>query len=368
MRYLAQQGCDVIAVCPQGDVSRKFAKENIRFVEWKCRRNNKNVFLELSYIFHLRKILKELQPDLVHSFTVRPNLYSAVASYQRNRRWILVHNVTGLGSVYMDCDNRIKWALSKLLNYVLRFSFSRSEWIIFQNPDDRAEYIREKIVPPSKTKLIRGAGVNCRIFRPADTPDEKMKMKKRLYGVSEAVVVLFVGRFIRHKGIYEFLQSAEMVKMKFGEHVRFALLGWFDSGNPSVISENEMNDYCQRGIVENLGFRESAPYYAGADIFCLPSYREGLPVSNLEAMASGLPIVTTDAPGCRETVVEGENGFLVPVRNAAALAEKLECLIRNESLREKMGSRSRELAASEFSEERIVEHHRAIYEELLNPR
>ncbi len=365
MRELIRRGAEVYAVCPSGEYSDRFAGENIRFIDWRCVRENRNLLREIAVIYKLRAIFQKIQPTVVHSYTIRPNLYSALASFISRRSWILIHHVTGMGSIYLDEGHPVKRGIAFLLDRIMRFSFSRSDRIIFQNRDDLELFVGREIATRPKTILITGSGVDCIRFHPVNA-SEKDFLRKSLLGDSIPVTVLFVARLIRHKGIFEFLEAAEVLKKKLGDRVRFMILGWFDRGNPSVLTEERLEEYTCRGVVEYRGFQETAPYYAASDIYCLPSYREGLPVSTMEAMACGLPVVTTDVPGCRETVEEGVNGFLVPSRNAEALAEALERLVVDGELRARMGKASLEKVRREFAVESIVEQHLALYERLLS--
>jgi len=212
--------------------------------------------------------------------------------------------------------------------------------VFFQNRDDRDLFIRLGLLPDkSRAAIINGSGVDLDRFQEAPVS-------------SGPPLFLLIARLIRDKGILEYVEAAAILKKRHPQ-ARFQLLGRHDS-NPSAIGRQQLQSWQRDGVIEYLGETSNvAPHLAAAHVYVLPSYREGTPLTVLEAMATGRPIVTTDVPGCRETVVPGENGFLVPAKSAACLAEAMERFIRAPELIRKMGRHSREIAVEKFDVRKV---------------
>lgn len=363
MQRLIAEGHRVYAVCPNGQVSDKFKEFGIIHINWNLIRDNKNPFHEISIVKQLTRIYNDIDPDLVHAFTIRPNLYGSFAAFRNAFHFKIVNSVTGMGSLYNQRNSLKAKCIPYFVNITYKCAFFKSNAVIFQNNDDKNYFIHRRIVATEKAQLIRGSGVNTDLFQPHK---DKTNLKNILIQNRDAIVVLFVARLIREKGVLDFCQAARVLKEKYKDNVHFAVIGDIDRGNPSHLSWDDLNEFRQSEIVQFTGHMdEPQPYFAASDIYCLPSYREGLPVTVMEAMASGLPVVTTDAPGCRETIDEGVSGFLVPVRDVDSLVDRLDRLIRDPALCERMGRAGREKAVREFSVEKIVDQHLALYEEIL---
>jgi glycosyltransferase involved in cell wall biosynthesis len=225
--------------------------------------------------------------------------------------------------------------------------------VIFQNSDDRFLFIESQILPARKTVLIKGSGVDVRTHVPIPEPDG-------------TPVVLFASRMLRDKGVVEFVEAARSLRSA-GVHARFVLVGETDPGNPTTINAEQLRQWADSGDIELWGFRRNIQdVLAQSHIVCLPSLREGVPKILIEAAACGRAIVTTDVPGCREIVRQGENGLLVPVRDSRALADVLRQLIKDARLRADMGLRGREIAVQEFSIDRVVRETLGVYRDLLD--
>ncbi|MDH4225336.1 MAG: glycosyltransferase family 4 protein, partial [Deltaproteobacteria bacterium] len=226
---------------------------------------------------------------------------------------------------------------------------------IFQNPDDLKLFVQKRLIHPAQALMIKGSGVDMKAFAP----------KKEAAGPP---LVVLASRMLWDKGVGEFIQAAQRLQ-KQGIQARFALVGDPDPGNPSSVTADQLKQWAADGIVEWWGRREDmAQVFHQAHIVCLPSYREGLPKVLIEAAACGKPIVASDMPGCREVVWDGQNGLLVPVKNALALADALETLIGDTPLRERMGQAGRAIALEEFPVEKVVALTLALYQGLLPPK
>lgn len=302
-------------------------------------------------IREIAALYRALRPDLVHHVALKPVVFGSIAARLSGVRRV-VNAIAGLGFLASA-----KGVMARPVALALRLALrsllgAKGAVTILQNPDDRAALVDGGIVHPSRTVLIRGSGVDLRAFTPAPTG-------------AEAPLVVLVGRMLWTKGVGEFVEAATRLRAE-GEKARFVLVGEPDADNPDAIARAQLQSWIDAGAVEWWGYRADIPQVlAGADVACLPSYREGVPKSLLEAAAAGLPLVATDAPGCREVVRPGENGLLVPVRDAEALAGALRTLLADRALRERLGRRSREIAEAEFSDQAVAAATLEVYRELL---
>jgi glycosyltransferase involved in cell wall biosynthesis len=298
-------------------------------------------------------LLRRVKPDLVHHVAMKPTAFGGAAS-RLLRVPAVVHAVTGLGFLFVREDwgsRAIRAALLPVWRYALHHPNGR---VIFQNPDDMAMFLGRGLAPEGRSLLIRGTGVDLEKFAPRPAREDPP-------------VVMFPARLLGDKGVNEFVAAARRLKAG-GANARFVLVGRRDPLNPTDVGEAALQGWLAEGVVEWWGFREDMPETLNrADVICMPSYREGAPRGLIEAAACGLPIVTADVPGCREAVRHGENGLLVPVRDAAAAAEAIGRLLADPDLRRRMGEASRALAAELYSVERFVADTLAVYCAVLPP-
>jgi glycosyltransferase involved in cell wall biosynthesis len=309
-----------------------------------------NPFNEIYTLWTLYRLFRKIKPALSHQATIKPVLYGSLTAWLAGVP-ATVNSVSGLGYVFLADGLKahiVRWAVTMI--YRLAFKHPRC-CVIFQNPNDREDFIRNRLVEPGKTVLVKGSGVDMNEFVVTPYPDS-------------VPLVLLASRMLRDKGVQEFVDAARALKEE-GINARFVLAGDEERGNPSTITHELLQTWHESKIVEWWGHCENMPrVLAQSHIVCLPSYREGVPKALIEAAACGRPIVTTDVPGCREIVRHGENGLLVPARDAVALAEALRKLIENPDLRRQMGKKGREIAAAEFSTEIIVGKIMDVYREL----
>lgn len=340
-------GFDVAVATRVGKHDEIIRAAGIRLIPFGLSRRGCNPFREVLAL--VRLYLRE-RPDIVHHVALKPVVFGTLAA------WISqvpthVNAVAGLGSLFTSSTGMtslirplVRWTLAWLLR-------SRGSLTIVQNVDDRALLICSHL-PESRLRLIRGAGVDTNSFSPRTKP-------------FEVVCIVLAARMLWAKGIGEFIEAARLLAWT-GVKARFLLVGDPDANSPASVPVATLRDWHGKNGVEWWGHREDMPaVFHMAHIACLPSYyREGLPKVLLEAAACGLPIVTTDAPGCREIVRDGDNGFLVPVRDAQSLAVALRSLIDDVALRARMGQRAREIVLAEFSQERVIAETLAVYREL----
>ncbi len=332
------------------DEVEQLNQELLQFHPISFHRSSMGLWQELETLRELRRLYKEIQPDIVHHVTIKPVLYGTLVA-----RWVggiqILNAISGLG--YFFIAQGWKSSIRKtLLLWVYRaILHSKKVWILFQNPDDQALFSQYKIIYPEHAFKIKGSGVDLQQFACSSIPKGRIK-------------IVLVARMLWDKGVGDFVESATALTQQ-GLDADFLLVGSIDPGNPESISVEQLEEWNRSGVVKWLGERaDIAQLLAESHIAVLPSYREGLPKSLIEAAAVGRPIVTTDVPGCREVVKDGENGFLVPAKDAKELAIAIQKLINNPKLLTSMGKKSRLMAEQEFSIQQIVEQTLKLYETL----
>ena len=341
-------GFEVVVATRVGRHGEAIRATGIRLVPFGLARSYGNPLRE---ILALVRLYRRERPDIVHHVALKPIVYGAVAAWLA-RVPAQVNAVVGLGWLFTSTKGVMRlirpaarWILASLLRM-------RGSLTIVQNPDDRALLVRSHL-PESRIRLIRGAGVDTTVFAPAPEP-------------AGPVCIVLAARMLWDKGVGEFVEAARLIRQA-GVQARFALVGDPDNDNPASVPEATLRGWHGQDGVEWWGRRDDMPsVYQAAHIACLPSYyREGLPKVLLEAAACGRPLVTTDAPGCREVVQDGDNGILVTPRDAQSLARAMRKLIEDEKLRHAMGKRGREIMLKDFSSEQVVRETLAIYRELV---
>jgi N,N'-diacetylbacillosaminyl-diphospho-undecaprenol alpha-1,3-N-acetylgalactosaminyltransferase len=343
MQALVRQGHTVYVICPNGEISGSFAQNGIVQIPYTISRSSLNPLKELQAIRNIYHALKPLHLDILHTFTAKPNIYGTIAGRLAKVPRI-INLVEGLGSFYLENDLKSR-IVRTLIEMLYRQTFKLSDTVMFVNRDDPEYLISKKIIDPQKVFIIKGVGIDTTKWKPIPKKDEWIR-------------VTMVARALKHKGVHEFIKAATLLGQKYPD-VSFQYVGAPDEGNRFSVSEEFMKD---QSSIHYLGQQENIRHILSqSDIFVLPSYREGLPRTSMEAASMGLPIVTTDAVGCRETVDNGVNGFLIPPQNVQALADAIEKLIINPSLRQKMGNAGREKAIREFDIGTIVEKHLEVY-------
>jgi len=349
-REAKRKGFDVLVATRVRNHGKQIEREGFKLIPIGMSRTGMNPLKELATLWELVRLYKTAKPDIVHHVAMKPVLYGSLAAWISKVPYV-VNALAGLG--YVFTSNQWKAVLlRKMTSKAFRILLNRpNSRVILQNPDNRNLMVRLRILNLKSTVLIRSSGVDTQSFFPTPEPP----------GIT---TVLLASRMLWDKGIGEFVEAARLIRDK-GIDARFILAGDTDPENPAAVPPYQLEAWNRGGVVEWWGRRENmAEVFAQAHIVCLPSYGEGVPKVLIEAAASGLPIVTTDVPGCRETVLHGKNGLLVPVRSAIELAAALERLIRDPVLRREMGAHGRELAVSEFSIEKVVNQTLALYQEL----
>ena len=352
-RRAIEAGYDVTVVTRVTNHGREICDAGCEVIPLDWRRRNGGVWRELRALLRIVRIYRTLRPAIVHHVALKPVLYGSLAAVLAGARKV-VNEVAGFGRHVIAARSGESRVLRRALGVGLRMaSLPRETKMILQNPDDRDLLLRTGIVSSSGVVVIRGSGVDLTEFRPGPVaPDPP--------------VVVMASRMIRSKGIGDFVEAARLLTRE-SVPGRFVLVGDTDPGNPAAIPRQRLAEWRDSGAVEWWGHRSDMPdVLARCHVVCLPTaYGEGVPKILLEAAASGKPIVATEAPGCREIVRHGENGFLVPVGDAAALARALRTLIEHPEMRAEMGARSRRIAEQEFSVEQAIEATLGLYGQMV---
>lgn len=338
MKSFLEAGYEVVAVGDglEGDWSDRFAGFGIRYRQIPVQRNGTNPFSDIKTLAALYKLLKEERPDKIFAYQAKTVIYGGIAA-----RMLRIDDfypmIAGVGSVFLG--GGIKKRLVRCIlvaEYKLGLMKARS--VFFQNRDDLAVFTSNRIVDESKVVMLNGSGVNIEKFVPADLP--------------AAVSFLCISRLIRDKGVIEYLEAAREIHKRHPE-VKCVLVGPFDT-NPSAIRPEELQVYIDDSSVVYVGEQRNVyPYLCECTAFVLPSYHEGTPKTVLEALASGRPAITTDAPGCRETVVDGVNGYLVPVKNVDAIVAAMERVISAPNKNAEMAKNARIIAEEKYDVNKI---------------
>ena len=339
IKALVARNYDVTAMAASAELAvvSCLNKLGADFRSYPVQRNGLNPRSDLETWRTLRKSFQELQPDVILAYTIKPVVWGGLASraVPGARFYALI---TGLGFAFQG-NSPIRQLLSRLVSALYRLALHRANKIIFQNSDNLNEFVARGIVPASKCVLINGSGVDIQRFA-------------RMPLAVGKVTFLAIGRLLGDKGFREYAQAAQIVKAQYPDTI-FQLLGPEDP-SPDGIPVAEVQYWQQQGWVDYLGSTDDVlPYLQQCHVYVLPSYHEGMPRTVLEAMSTGSPILTTDVPGCRETVISGENGYLVPKADAQALVERMIWFIENRELWQRMGARSRELAEEKYDVHKV---------------
>ena len=325
--------------------------KGIHFINIPFKRSGSNHFHELKCIFLLYRYYNRYKPEIIHHITLKASLLGSLAGKMVGNHHI-INAISGLG--YNFTDGRDGW-LQKAIKLFIRLAFkSKNISFILQNPDD-VELIKGlDLVPFSRIFLIKGSGVNLDEYSYFKASDE-FPLK-----------VLFPARILLDKGVMEFIEAAKILESEFLGKAKFILAGDCDKENLSVLGEEELQKFLVKDYIEWIGFQKNMKLiYQNSSIVILPSYREGLPKSLIEACSVGRPIITTDVPGCRECVEDGVNGYLVPAKDADSLADAIKLLLMDAEKRDEFGRNSRLLAEKEFSIDKVIDLTFNIYNKYL---
>ena len=339
MKEMQNEGYEVFAAgqMPEVDWTERFAGIGVTYRQIRVARNGLNPLRDIQTLTDIKRLLKEIKPDKIFVFQAKTIAYGCRAAADLGITEVYTL-LAGLGSVYLGHglkNKLVKWVMSQLYKQ----AFKRSKKVFFQNNDDKQTRVEEGLLSEDRIVMIHGSGVNTDSFTPTPLPD--------------VPTFLYIGRLIRDKGVGEYLEACKKIKSIYGSQVRCLLVGPYDS-NPSSFKPEDVEPLVKDGVIEYFGEqRDVRPYISQCSIYVLPSYHEGTPKTVLEAMAMGRAIITSNAPGCKETVIDGVNGCLTEVKNADDVAEKMAYLFNNPELVAAMGKKSREMACEIFDVRKV---------------
>jgi glycosyltransferase involved in cell wall biosynthesis len=352
IRALVAVGYEVVAVAPNDEYAPRLAELGCRFVALPMDNKGTHPGRDLLLWFRFLNLLRHERPDVFLGYTVKPNVYGSLAAHVLGIS--VVNNIAGLGAVFI----RDNW-LTRLVRLLYKAALSRSHHVFFQNDEDMRQFVEQGLVAKDKVSRLPGSGVDLSIF--CYVPTQPLE--------NRAFSFLLVARLLWDKGVGEYVEAARIVHRKYPT-AKFQLLGFLDVKNPTAVSSAEMDGWVREGVVEYLGVADDVkPYLIAADCVVLPSYREGVPRSLLEAAAMGRPIVTTDAVGCRDAIDDGVTGLLCRVADATDLSAKLLRMIEmSPEERVLMGLAGRRKMELEFDEKIVIDRYLRVIEEIVSSR
>ncbi len=347
LKMLIEEGHHVFAIAPADGYEQLLLKEGIQFIPLQhLSRKGTNPFEDIQLINELRKLYKTHQLDVVLQYTIKPNIYGALATWFTKTKAICT--VTGLGYTFLN-----KSLASSVARYLYRLAFTSAHKILFQNEDDLKVFVENGLVKKSKTLIVPGSGIDIKQFNPDFCKEDKSNQITRF---------LMIGRLLKDKGVYEYINAAKIILSRYNS-VEFHLLGDIDDENPAAIKQEELQQWIKAGIIHyHPHALDIRLHICLADCIVLPSYREGLPRVILEGMAMGKPCITSDVPGCRDAVVDGQQGFLCKSKDSEALVSACTRFLEADEIYiNKLCVSARKRVEEKFSKETI----NAIYSQLL---
>jgi len=350
-RRVAAAGYDVHVATPAGRYCGAIEAAGLRHHPIQMVRQGRNPFQDMVTVKRLVDLYRQLEPTLVHHVALKPIVYGSIAA-KITKVPAIVNAMPGMGFIFLSdqlVSRLIRPGIMAAFRLLVNAPNSR---ILLQNLDDRKKWIGWGVMRPDRIVIIPGSGIDTDVFRPNVEPPGPP-------------LVILPARLLSDKGVGEFVEAARLLRGR-GVKARFALVGEGDPGNPASVPPQQLHEWENEGVVELFGWQDEMPkILAQSHIVCLPSYGEGLPKALLEAASCGKPIVATDVPGCRDVVHHGENGLLVPPRQAAPLATALERVIGDADLRRTLGAGGRERVLANFSVETVSAETLRLYADLL---
>ena len=338
MKSFLAAGCEVVAVGdgPEEEWEPKFRELGIRYRQISVQRNGMNPFHDLKTLFAIYRLLGQERPDKIFSYQAKTVIYGGIAAWLRGIREVYPM-IAGVGSAFLGEGLKRK-LLRTVLVMEYKLGLANAKKIFFQNRDDLKVFTDNKILKEERVVMINGSGVNLSQFSVTSLP--------------EKISFLCISRLIRDKGVWEYLEACREIRKRHPE-VGCVLVGPYDT-NPSAIQPEELQGFIDDGSVEYAGPQKNvAPFLQNCTAYVLPSYHEGTPKTVLEAMASGRPAITTDAPGCRETVTDGVNGYLVPVKDVDAIVAAMEKMIAEPQENVRMAKAARQIAEEKYDVNKV---------------
>lgn len=338
LKAMLQQGHKVITCSPQIDkeIESELLALGVTINLIPLHRTRLNPVKDWQTFSALKNLFLREKPDIVFSYTIKPVIYGSIAASFADVPNIYAI-ITGLGYAFGGNTIRQK-VIGKVAQVLYRVALSKNKKVFFQNSDDKNLFLKLRLVQKEQSVLINGSGVDLKHFRKTSLP--------------EKISFLLIARLIKGKGVQEYVDAARIIKDKYPE-IKFTLVGWRDP-SPAAIDIRDLKKWQQERLIDFKGkMKDVRPAIANTAVYVLPSYREGTPRTVLEAMAMGRPVITTNVPGCRETVTEGKNGYLVSPKNPIAIADAMEKFLLQPELAQKMGRESRKIAVEKYDVHKI---------------
>lgn len=332
IKEIIKSGYEVIVTGPDQTDVDKIEELGARFVEIPMNKTGTSVLKDIKYCRSLVSLMRKEKPDITLGYTVKPVVYGSIAGKLSGVKNINCM-VTGGGYTFIATSWKAR-VLGLIVRTLYRVGFACADHVVFQNSDDLKEFCERKLTARSKCSVVNGSGVNVDHYEVSKFPEE--------------MSFFMLSRLLKSKGVVEYLRAAELVKKEY-PNTKFFLLGKYETSMQDAVPKEFVEQYIKNGIIQRFDeTNDVRPYYGMSSVYVLPSYREGTPRTVLEAMAMGRPIITTDTQGCRETVEENRNGFLVPIKDYEELARKMKLFIEQPKLVETMGTASREYVIEKF--------------------
>lgn len=337
IKEIIGKGYEVVVTGPDKTDVDKIEELGARFKEIPLIKTGTSISADLEYCEELIRFLKEEKPDATLGYTVKPVVYGAIAAKRAGVKNINCL-ITGGGYTFISTTFKAR-ILGLIVRNLYRVGLSNATHVIFQNKDDLNEFCSKRLVSKKKCSYVNGSGVNIEQFKPVPMPSE--------------FTFFMLSRLLKSKGVGEYLEAARVVKKQY-PHAKFKLLGKYEYVMQDAMDKDYVESFIEDGTIERFEETDDVrPYYEMCSVYVLPSYREGTPRTVLEAMAMGRPIITTDTQGCRETVIDGVNGFIVPVKNSNAIAEKMIWFIDHPEVIQEMGEQSYQYALMKFDVNKV---------------
>lgn len=332
---IISRGHEVVCIGPELEFKEQFQKIGAEFIHIHFNRHSINPLSGISIIKTLSKVLKENKIDIYYGFTAVPSVYGVISAKKAGIKNIYM-GITGAGKIVQSRKGMFNKFIRIALSVMYKNSIKKCRKVFFLNDDNINYFVKHKLISKDKCVKTGGSGVNLTRFQPRPVPENDS--------------FLFIGALLKFKGICEYMEAARLVRKEY-PNSEFHIVGEIDK-RVSAITQEELDEYVNDGSVICHGYQNDVkPFLNDCRYFVLPSYSEGIPTCVIEAMATGRPIITTDAPGCNETVIDGKNGFLVPVKNVEKLKEKMIYMIEHPNEIEKMAKYSRRLVEERFDVE-----------------
>jgi glycosyltransferase involved in cell wall biosynthesis len=344
---LVKNGERVVILAPEDEHSARFAELGAEFVPITIDRQGSSPLNDLILLGRYRSALRRIGADLFLGYTIKPNIYGSLAAASLGLP--AINNISGLGTAFIK-----QGLLTRLVTHLYRVALRRSATVFFQNRDDLNLFVEKSMVRPEQTRLLPGSGIDLERFAPQAKPED---------GIFR---FLLLGRLLWDKGVAEYVEAARRVRSRYPDTI-FRMLGFVDVPNRTAVARSEIDNWVAEGLIEYIPACDDVrPHIAAADSIVLPSYREGLPRALLEGGAMAKPLIATDAPGCRDVVEDGANGYLCAVRDAQSLADAMCRMIALDPERRRaMGQQARRLVEERFDQAIVVQSYREAIEDAL---